>query len=183
MFDFALLAGAATEAVHAAAEHHEAPTALWLTPGGWVAAAMVAVFLVMLRAKVPAIVAGMLDKQIADIRAQLDQAARLRAEAEALKAEYDKKLAGAAKDAEALRAAADTEARQIVAKAKSDAEALIARRGKSAEEKIAAAERNAVAELRARTAEAAAQAARGLIAKNHNASADKALVDQAIAGI
>ena len=72
---------------------------------------------------------------------------------------------------------------QIVAKAKSDAEALIARRGKSAEEKIAAAERNAVAELRARTAEAAAQAARGLIAKNHNASADKALVDQAIAGI
>lgn len=183
MLDFALLAGAATDAAQAAAEHHETPTALFLTPGGWVAASMVAVFLIMLWAKVPAIVAGMLDKQIADIRAQLDEAARLRAEAEALKAEYGKKLAGAAKDAEALKAAADIEAQQIIARAKSDAEALIARRGKSAEEKIAAAERNAVAELRAQAAEAATQAARGLIAKNHNASADKKLIDEAIAGI
>ena len=179
MLDFALLA----EAAHAAAEHHEAPTAWLLTPGGWVAASMLAVFAIMLWAKVPAIVAGMLDKQIADIRSQLDQAAKLRAEAEALKAEYEKKVRDAARDAEALRAAADEEAKLIVAKAKSDATALIERRSKSAEEKIAAAERTAIADLRAKAAEAAAQAARGLIAEGHDASADKKLVVAAIAGI
>ena len=178
MLDLNILAAAAE-----AAEHAVEPTALLLGPGGWVAAAMLAVFLLMLYMKVPAIVAGMLDKQIAEIRKQLDDAAKLRAEAEALKAEYEKKVSDAAKDADALRAAADDEAKLIVAKAKSDASALIERRGKSAEEKIAAAERNAVADLRAKAAQAAAIAARGLIAEAHDAKADKALVDQAIAGI
>ena len=182
MLDLNLLAAAA-EAAHGAVEHHEAPTALLLTPGGWVAASMIAVFAIMLWAKVPAIVAGMLDKQIADIRTQLDEAARLRAEAEALKAEYEKKLRDAAKDAEGMKSAAEAEAKLIVAKAKGDAEALIERRGKSAEEKIAAAERNAIAELRAKAAQAAALAAHGLIAEGHDAAADKKLVDAAIAGI
>ena len=179
MLDFALLA----QAAEAAAEHHEMPVALGLTPGGWVAASMLFVFALMLYLKVPAIVAGMLDKQIAEIRSQLDEAAKLRAEAEALKGEYDKRLRGAAKDADALKAAAEAEAKLIVAKAKSDAEALIERRGKSAEEKIAAAERGAIADLRAKAADAAASAARGLIAAGHDAKADKALVDEAIAGI
>ncbi|MGE3693577.1 MAG: F0F1 ATP synthase subunit B [Novosphingobium sp.] len=179
MASFLLLA----EAAHAVAEHHEQPTALGLTPGGWVAASMLAVFLIMLWAGVPRIVAGMLDKQIAEIRKQLDDAARLRAEAESLKAEYEKKVSDAAKHADELRANAEGEAKLIVAKAKSDAEALIERRTKSAEEKIAAAERNAVSELRAKAADAAAQAARGLIAEAHDAKADKALVDEAIAGI
>lgn len=179
MADFLILA----EAAHAAVEHHEAPSALGLTPGGWVAAAMLFVFAIMLYLKVPAIVAGMLDKQIGDIRKQLDDAAKLRAEAEALKAEYEKKVRDAARDADAMKANAEDEAKLIVAKAKSDAEALIARRQKSAEEKIAAAERNAVAELRAKAADAAAAAARKLIAEKHGAGDDKALVDQAIAGI
>jgi F-type H+-transporting ATPase subunit b len=52
-----------------------------------------------------------------------------------------------------------------------------------AEEKIAAAERGAVAELRAKAAQAAASAARGLIAQNHSAKADKKLVDEAIGSI
>ena len=57
-----------------------------------------------------------------------------RAEAEALKAEYEKKVRDAARDADALRAAAEDEAKLIVAKAQADATALIERRGKSAEE-------------------------------------------------
>ena len=182
MLDLNIFAAVA-EAVAEHAEHAEEPTALLLSPGGWVAAAMLAVFALMLYMKVPAIVAGMLDKQIADIRKQLDDAARLRGEAEALKAEYEKKVREAARDADALRAAADEEAKLIVAKAKDDATALIARRAKSAEEKIAAAERNAVADLRAKAAEAATQAAYGLIAEGHDAGADKKLVDAAIAGI
>jgi F-type H+-transporting ATPase subunit b len=179
MADLLILA----EAAHAAAEHHELPTAWFLTPGGWVAASMLAVFGIMLWAKVPAIVAGMLDKQIAEIKKQLDDAARLRAEAEALRAEYEKKVRDAGRDAEAMKTAAAEEAKHIVAKAKTDATALIERRTRSAEDKIAAAERNAIAELRAKAADAAAQAARSLIAQGHDATADKALVDQAIAGL
>jgi F-type H+-transporting ATPase subunit b len=182
MLDFYLLAAAAGEHAEHAGEHVE-PTALLLGPGGWVALSMIAVILLMLYLKVPALIAGMLDKQIADIRTQLDEAAKLRAEAEALKAEYERKVRDAAKDADAMRAAAEDEAKSIIAKAQTDAEALIARRSKSAEEKIAAAERNAVAELRAKAASAAATAARGLIAEGHGAANDKALVDAAIAGI
>ncbi len=163
-----------------AEDHHQTPTALGIDPSGWVALSMVAVFLIMLRMKVPAIVAGMLDKKIAGIRHNLDAAERLRIEAEALKAEYEAKARDAGAEAEAMKAQAQEEAKQIVAKAKADAEALIGRRAKSAEDKIAAAERAAVAEVRARAAQAATAAAAQLIATNHDAAADKALVDQAI---
>ena len=167
----------------AVAEHHEEATALGLGAGGWVAVAMLVVFAIMLRAKVPATIAGMLDQQIAEIRNQLDSAKALRAEAEALRDQYVGKLAGAEAHAEAMLAGARDEAGHIVAKAKSDAEALIVRRQKIAEDKIAAAERTAVAELRAKAAETAAAAAAGLIAQSHDAKADKDLVDEAIAGL
>lgn len=178
MVDLSILA----EAAHEAAEH-ATPTAWGLSPGGWVAMSMIAVFLVMLWLKVPAMVAGMLDAKIAGIKAQLDEAAKLRAEAEVLKAEYQAKLADAAQHGEAMKAAAETEAKAIVAKAKSDAKALVERRQKIAEDKIAAAERNAVDALRAKAASAAAGAAASLIAQTHDAKADKALVDEAIAGL
>lgn len=176
MLDFAIL----SEAAAAVAEHHEEPRALLLSPGGWVAASMLFVFAIMLYLKVPGIVAAALDKKIAGIKEQLDSAARLRTQAEALKAEYEKKIKNAAKEAEVLKAAAEDEAKLIVAKAKEDATNLIARRTKSAEDKIAAAERAAVADVRARAASAATAAAAQLIAANHDAKADKGLVDQTI---
>jgi F-type H+-transporting ATPase subunit b len=177
MLNLAILA----EAAGAVAEQAEEPTALGFGPGAWVALSMLAVFGLMVYLKVPALVAGMLDKKIAGIREQLDAAANLRAEAEALKAEYEKKVRDAAKDAEALKAAAEEEAKLIVAKAKDDATALIARRTKSAEEKIGAAERAAVAEVRAKAAAAATAAATSLISAHHGAATDKALIDQTIA--
>lgn len=178
MLDLAMFAA---EAAGAVAEHHEAPTALFLSPGGWVAASMVFVIGIMLYLGVPGIVAAALDKKIAGIKEQLDAASRLRAEAEALKAEYEKKVRGAAKEAEALKSAAEEEAKLIIAKAKENATTLIARRAKSAEEKIAAAERSAIADVRAKAAEAATAAATRLIAANHDAKVDKALVDTTIA--
>jgi F-type H+-transporting ATPase subunit b len=167
----------------AGAEHHADPTALWLDPSGWAGLSMVAVLGIMLWMRVPRMVAAMLDGKIAEIKQQLDEASRLRKEAEALKAEYESKLRDAAKHAEAVKAGAEEEAGHIVAKAKSDAEALIVRRQKIAEDKIAAAERTAVAQLRAKAAETATAAAAGLIAESHDAKADKGLVDEAIAGL
>lgn len=166
----------------AAGEAHE-PTALGLNAGGWWSVSVLVLFAIALFAKVPAIIGAALDKKIDGIRQLLDEAAKLRKEAEALKAEYDAKLANAAKDAAAMTAAANHEAERIVAKAGEDAAALIARREKMAEDKIAAAERAAVDELRARTAAAASEAALDLIRRNHGAAADRALVDTAIAGI
>ena len=169
----------------AAAEAPEAaePVAWGLNPGGWVALAMIAVFLIMLRMKVPALIAGMLDKQIAGIREQLAEAAQLRKEAEALKAEYEAKMKASAEEAEVLKVAARHEAELIVKQAKLDATALIARRQQMAEDKIGAAERRAVDDLRTQSAALAASAAGALIAQNHDAKADRGLVDEAITAI
>lgn len=171
----------------AAAEHgaaHAEPVAFgFVTPGMWVALAMTSLILLLVWKKVPALITSGLDSGIANIRKQLDEAKALRAEAEALRKEYADKIAGAEQDAAEMVAHAQSEAQAIIAKAEADTTALIARREKMAEDKIAAAERGAVAELRTKAAEAATAAARGLIAANHNAKADKALVDEAIGGL
>jgi F-type H+-transporting ATPase subunit b len=174
---------AMTEA-HGGAEHLAGPVAFGFAPaGGIVAAAMTVLILVMIWKKVPGMLAGMLDSSIGEIRKQLDEAKVLRAEAEALRQEYADKIANAEKDAAAMLEHARHEADAIVAKAEADTTAVIARREKMASDKIAAAERAAIEELRARAAQASAAAAGKLIAAKHGAAADKALVDQAIAGI
>lgn len=169
--------------VHEGAVAHAAPTALGFNDTGWVGIAALVVLIGMIVVKVPATIAAMLDKQIGEIRRQLDEAATLRAEAEALRDEYAGKARSAETDAAKMRDNAHHEASAIVAKAKADTEALMDRRAKMAEDKIAAAERAAIAEVRARTAQAAVAAAAALIADRHGADADKPLVDKAIAGV
>jgi len=162
------------------AEHAEV-TALGMNVDGWLALAMLVVIGIMLYAKVPAIIAGMLDKKIAGIREQLDTATRLRKEAEALKAEYEAKAAAAESDIAAIHAGAERDAKAIVEQAKLDATALIERRGKMAEERIAAAECAAIAEVRAKAADTAVAAATALITSKHDSGADQALIDAEIA--
>src|SRR6185312_910248 len=126
------------------------PTALWLNPGGWVALAVLVVFVLLAWKKVHHAVGQALDSKIALIRDQLAEAEALRKEAEALKAEYESKAKSADKDRKAL----------------------IERRTRMAEDKIAAEERSAVEQLRASAADAAAKAAARLIAERHDASSD-----------
>ena len=144
---------------------------------------MIVVIVLMLWKKVPAIIGKALDKKIAGIRAQLDEASRLRAEAEALRAEYQAKAAAAAGDAEAIVAHAREEAAAIIAQAQADAAALIERRGRMAEDKIGAAER---ARDRRRPRHGRAPRPRGGRDAHCRASRcrrDRALVDQTIAGL
>ncbi len=162
------------------AEHVVEETALGFNTTGWVGIAALVVLIGMLVVKVPAKIAAMLDKQIAGVRTQLDEAKALRADAERLRAEYEAKAKAAEADAATMRAHAQQEANQIIAKAKRDAEDLMARRTKRAEDKIAAAERNAIAEVRALAAETAAKAAAVLIAEHHDAGADRAMIDRSI---
>jgi F-type H+-transporting ATPase subunit b len=168
---------------HEGVAPHSDPRALGMDATAWVSLAMAVFIAILLVKKVPALIARGLDGKIATIRSQLDEAARLRAEAEALKAEYEKKLAGAAGEVEAMRARAQEDAAALIAAAKDNAAALVVRRQKMAEDRIGAAERAAVAAIRARTVKAATAAAATIIAAEHDAKADKALVDSAIKGL
>ena len=179
------LLAAAVETVHHPEEHVE-PAAFGvalLTPGFFVALAMLVVFAIALWARVPRIIAGLLDQRIAGMRGQLDEAKALRAEAAALRDEYTAKAAAAEQDIAAMRERAEHHAAEIVDKAKADAAAMIERHKTLAAEKIATAEREAVAELRAKAATAAAAAARALIAEQHGEAEDRKLADDIIAGI
>ena len=173
-----------TETVgHAPAVEHE-PTVLGIfDPGAMVAIAMLVVFALFIWKKVPAAVGRALDDKIRLIREQLAEAEDLRKEAEALKAEYEKKAKAVDKDRAALLERAKHEADEIVAKAKTDAEALIERRTRMAEEKIAAEGRAAVEQLRASAADAATKAAARLIAERHDAATDAKLIEQTIGEI
>lgn len=169
--------------IEASDQPHAAETVLGMDTTGWVSVAMICVIAIMLWKKVPQIIGAALDKRIAEIRHDIDEAAKLRAEAEALKAEYEAKTANVGEEAKAILARAEEEASEIVEQAEKDADALIERRGKLAEDKIAAAERAAVAEVRAKAAQAATAAAAALIETKHDAEADKGLVDRTISGL
>lgn len=162
---------------------HVEPTAWGLSPTGWVALAMIAVFAILLWKRVPAAIGKALDARIAAIRAQLDQASSLRREAEALREEYRGRAATAEAEAAAMIARAQEEARSILAKADADAAALVERRTRMAEDKIAAEERAAIAALRSSAVDAATSAAARLIAERNDAASDAALIDRAIEGL
>lgn len=174
----------AAAATHGEVAEHAEPTVFgFFGPTQFVALAMIAVFALFLWKKVPAAVGKALDGKIAEIRAQLDEAKTLRAEAEALKKEYEAKAAAADSEAAAMVDRARSESKAIIAKAKKDAEALVERRTQMAEAKIAAEERAAIDEVRASAAKAATAAATKLIAERSDAKSDQALIDKAIAGL
>ncbi|RZM25949.1 MAG: hypothetical protein EOP67_43535 [Sphingomonas sp.] len=162
--------------------HHE-PTALGINAAGWVALSMLVVFAILLWQKVPGMVARMLDGQIEKIRSQLDEASRLRAEAEAMLTAAKQRDAASAGDAAAIVKHAEAEAAAMLAKAEADLTELVARRQTMAQDQIAAAQRGAIAEVRAQAADAASRAASSIIAERHGADADRALVDRTIAGL
>ncbi|WP_114520180.1 hypothetical protein [Altererythrobacter sp. ZODW24] len=173
----------AIEVDHGVAKHVE-PELFGIPPFGIVAIAMsVLILIAIFGAKVHKTIGAGLDGRIAAIRENLDEAKKLRAEAEALRAEYTAKIAGAEKDAEAMLETARGEADAIVIKAEADAVAMVARRKQMAEDKIASAERSAIAEVRETAAVVATGAASSLIAKKHDAAADKKLADELIGGI
>lgn len=129
--------------------------------------------------KVPSFVTRTLDARIARIEADLDEAKRLREEAQALLAEYERKRKAAESEAEEIVAAAKDEAERMTAEAEAALEDMVARRTKAVEDKIAQAEAQALSEVRARSADVAVEAARLLLADQVKENGG-ALVDQSI---
>jgi F-type H+-transporting ATPase subunit b len=104
-----------------------------------------------------------LDARQERIKAELDEAARLRREAEALLADFERKGREAEREAEAIIASAKVEAERHAAEAKLRMEDFVARRTKMAETKIAQAEAQALADVRAAAADAAVAAAEKIL--------------------
>ena len=100
-----------------------------------------------------------LDARSEAIAAELAQAVKLREEAAALLASFDKKAAEADASAAAIIAEARAQAEQLAIEAAERMKDFIARRTKQAEAKIALAEAQAAGEVRAAAADHAAKAA------------------------
>jgi len=105
-----------------------------------------------------------LDARQARIRSELDEARRLREEAQSLLAEFERKGREAETEAEGIIASAKAEAERLAGEAKTRAEDFVARRTKMADAKIAQAEAQALADVRSAAAEAAVAAAEKILA-------------------
>lgn len=145
----------------------------------WAFIALLIFFGIVAYFKVPGMIAKILDDRIARIEADLEEARRLREEAQALLAEYERKRKAAEGEAEEIVAAAREEAERMTAEAEAALEDMVARRTRAVEDKIAQAEAQAVAEVQARSADVAIEAARLLLADQVKENG-AALVDQSI---
>jgi len=153
---------------------------LLLEPELWVGVGFVMVIGLLLYVGAPKLVGGMLDARSAAIKAELDEARRLREEAQALLEGFKKKAAGAEKEAEAIVVEARAEAERFAAESRQALKALIERRTQSAQDKIAQAEAAALAEIRTLAADAATAAAQKLIVARLDEKRAGALIADAI---
>jgi F-type H+-transporting ATPase subunit b len=149
----------------------------------WALIALIIFMAIIFYMKVPGMVAGQLDQRAARISNELEDARRLREEAQQLLAEYQRKRKEAEKEADDIVAAAKREADSIVVEAKQKTEEYVARRTELAETKIAQAERDAVNEVRARAVDIAIEAAGKVLADKVDAKADADLFRNALGDV
>jgi len=132
----------------------------------WVAVAFVIFVAILAKYGVFSKLTGALDTRGDRIRAELEEARRLKEEAQKLVAEYKRRQREAEAEAEAIITMAKAEAERLATETKQKLEDLIVRRTKMAEQKIASAEQQAIADVRAAAADAAVKAAEVLLAAN-----------------
>jgi F-type H+-transporting ATPase subunit b len=128
-------------------------------------------------------ITGALDGRPAKIKAELDEAQRLREEAARALAEYQRKQRDALKEAQEIVAHAKAEAERAAAQGERDLEAALERRRRAAQERIALEEAKAVAELRGTAVDVALAAVRRLLGEELDTARRNRLVDDAIAGL
>jgi F-type H+-transporting ATPase subunit b len=132
-------------------------------PEFWVAVAFVLFVAVILYVGAHKKMIEALDHRSARIKAELDEARRLRDEASGLLAEYQRKQGEAERDAEAIVVDAKAEAERVASEARVKMEEFVARRTKLAQVKIGQAEAQALADVRAAAADAAVSAAERIL--------------------
>jgi len=137
-----------------------------LEPETWVAIAFVLLMVLFAYLGIHRTVLKALDHRGERIKAELDDARRLKEEAAKLLAEYKARGASAEREAQDIIAAAKAEAERIAAEAKTKMEDFVTRRTKTAESKIALAEAQALADVRAAAANAAVTAASSILTQS-----------------
>src|SRR5262252_4045350 len=135
-------------------------------PETWVAIAFVILMGVFAWLGVHRTMFTALDHRSERIKAELDDARRLKDEAANVLAEYKARRASAEREAEDIVTNARAEAERIAANAKAKMEDFVARRTRTAESKIALAEAQALADVRAAAAEAAVTAASTILSQS-----------------
>ncbi len=148
----------------------------------WVAVAFV-IAVSYLVYKVRPILLKSLDDRAARIKADLDEAARLRDEAQKTLAQFQQKQRDAIKEAGAIVAQAKIEAERVAQQAERDLAVAMDRRQKQAVEKIALAETKALAEVRGLAVDVAIAAVRRVLADDLSAVRKSTLIDDAIADL
>ena len=148
-------------------------------PEFWILVAFVVVIVLLWKPAGRAVTKA-LDDRAEKIRLDLDRAAKLRTDAQALLAEYQQKQRDALKDAEAILTQAKADAERLSAQAAADLDASLKRREQMALQRIAQAEQQALAEVRAAAVDIAIAATGKLLAEKLDAAKQDALVDGAI---
>jgi F-type H+-transporting ATPase subunit b len=156
---------------------------LFLDPETWVAVAFILLVIGFAWMGVHRTVLTALDHRAERIKAELDDASRLKDEAAKVLAEYKARRASAEREAADIIASANAEAERIASEAKAKMEDFVARRTKTAEGKIALAEAQAVADVRAAAADAAVQAASTILSRSVKGSLADDLLAKGIAEV
>jgi len=139
---------------------------MFAEPEFWVAVAFVILMGVFAWVGVHRTVLKALDHRAERIKAELDDARRLKEEAAKVLAEYKARHATAEREAQEIVTNARAEAERIASEARTKMEDFVARRTKTAESKIALAEAQALADVRAAAAEAAVAAASTVLSQS-----------------
>ncbi|MGY6708602.1 MAG: F0F1 ATP synthase subunit B [Rhizobiaceae bacterium] len=135
----------------------------------WAMISLVLFAAILVYLKVPGLITRALDDRAQRIRNELDEARRLREEAQQLLAEYQRKRKEAEQEAEEIVSIATREAENIVAEAKQKTDEFVERRKAVAEQKIAQAERDAVNQVRSSAVDIAVAAAERILSEKVDA--------------
>jgi F-type H+-transporting ATPase subunit b len=156
---------------------------MFAEPEFWVAVAFVILMAVFAYFGIHRTVLTALDHRSERIKAELDDARRLKEEAAKLLAEYQARRASAEREAEEIISGARAEAERIAAEARTKMEDFVARRTRTAESKIALAEAQALADVRAAAADAAVTAASTILSQSVKGSVADDLLARGIAEV
>ena len=156
---------------------------MFFDPETWVAVAFVLLMVVFGYLGVFKSAMTALDHRAERIKAELDDATRLKQEAAKVLADYKARSATAEREATDIIANAKVEAERIAGEARAKMEDFVARRTKTAESKIAQAEAQALADVRAAAANAAVAAATSVLSQSVKGSVADDLVTKGIAEV
>lgn len=163
-----------------AAEHgHEAAPAFYADPHVWVYIAFALVIALAYKPVYRAMGAA-LDGRAAKIKARLDEAHKLREDAQEMLATYQRKQRDAMKEAEEIIAHAKSEAERLSKQAAKDLEEALKRRETQALERIAQAEAQALKEVQNLAVDVAINAARDVMSQSISDAQKASLTDAAI---